>query len=163
MNKQYISNDLADKTLHLKLMNMRKSIILLAFILGGFTVANAQSVVEGTKLTDNWSVGVNAGGVTPLTHSAFFKGMRPTFGVGVSKQLTPIFGLGFQGMGYGLLPMLSGVAELVGRGIMAIVASNKKSYTMACMASPFAWIVATVLLIGLYFYVMKDMKRRLGL
>lgn len=67
MNKQYISNDLADKTLHLKLMNMRKSIILLAFILGGFTVANAQSVVEGTKLTDNWSVGVNAGGVTPLT------------------------------------------------------------------------------------------------
>ena len=79
---------------------MRKSIILLAFILGGFTVANAQSVVEGTKLTDNWSVGVNAGGVTPLTHSAFFKGMRPTFGVGVSKQLTPIFGLGFQGMGY---------------------------------------------------------------
>ena len=53
MNKQYISNDLADKTLHLKLMNMRKSIILLAFILGGFTVANAQSVVEGTKLTDN--------------------------------------------------------------------------------------------------------------
>ena len=29
MNKQYISNDLADKTLHLKLMNMRKSIILL--------------------------------------------------------------------------------------------------------------------------------------
>lgn len=73
MNKQYISNDLADKTLHLKLMNMRKSIILLAFILGGFTVANAQSVVEGTKLTDNWSVGVNAGGVTPLTHSAFLK------------------------------------------------------------------------------------------
>ena len=67
MNKQYISNDLADKTLHLKLMNMRKSIILLAFILGGFTVANAQSVVEGTKLTDNWSVGVNAGGVTPLS------------------------------------------------------------------------------------------------
>ena len=94
MNKQYISNDLADKTLHLKLMNMRKSIILLAFILGGFTVANAQSVVEGTKLTDNWSVGVNAGGVTPLTHSAFFKGMRPTFGVGVSKQLTPLrFGI----------------------------------------------------------------------
>ena len=141
---------------------MRKSIILLALILGGVT-ANAQSVVEGTKVTDNWSVEVNAGAITPLTHSAFFKSMRPAFGVGVSKQLTPIFGLGFQGMGYGLLPMLSGVAELVGRGIMAIVASNKKSYTMACMASPFAWIVATVLLIGLYFYVMKDMKKKLCL
>ena len=78
---------------------MRKSIILLALILGGLT-ANAQSVVEGTKVTDNWSVEVNAGAITPLTHSAFFKSMRPAFGVGVSKQLTPIFGLGFQGMGY---------------------------------------------------------------
>lgn len=38
---------------------MKKSIILLAFVLGAFT-ANAQSVVEGTKFTDNWSVEVNA-------------------------------------------------------------------------------------------------------
>ena len=78
---------------------MKKSIILLAFVLGAFT-ANAQSVVEGTKFTDNWSVEVNAGAITPLTHSAFFKSMRPGLGVGFSKQLTPIFGLGFQGMGY---------------------------------------------------------------
>ena len=78
---------------------MKKIAILLVFTLGTFIV-NAQSVVEGTKVTDNWSVEVNAGAITPLTHSAFFKGMRPTFGVGVSKQLTPIFGLGFQGMGY---------------------------------------------------------------
>ena len=56
---------------------MRKSIILLALILGGLT-ANAQSVVEGTKVTDNWSVEVNAGAITPLTHSAFFKSMRPS-------------------------------------------------------------------------------------
>ena len=70
---------------------------------------------------------------------------------------------GYQGMGYGLLPMLSGVAELFGRGVMAIIAANKKSYLLACMASPFAWIVATVLLIVLYFYVMKDMKKKLCL
>ena len=72
---------------------MRKSIILLALILGGLT-ANAQSVVEGTKFMDNWSVGVNAGAVTPLTHASFFKGMRPGFGVGISKQLTPSFRFG---------------------------------------------------------------------
>ena len=65
---------------------MKKSIILLAFVLGAFT-ANAQSVVEGTKFTDNWSVEVNAGAITPLTHSAFFKSMRPGFGVGFSKPL----------------------------------------------------------------------------
>ena len=70
---------------------------------------------------------------------------------------------GFQGMGYGLLPMLSGVAELFGRGVMAIVAAHKQSYRMACMASPFAWIVATALLFVLYFYVMKDMKKKLCL
>ena len=70
---------------------------------------------------------------------------------------------GFQGMGYGMLPMLSGVAELFGRGVMAVVAAKKKSYILACMASPIAWIVATFLLIVLYFYVMKDMKKKLCL
>ena len=84
---------------NLKRMIRKKSIILLAMVLRAFT-ANAQSVVEGTKLTDNWSVEVNAGAITPLTHSAFFKNARPGFGIGVSKQLTPIFGLGLQGMGY---------------------------------------------------------------
>ncbi len=78
---------------------MRKSIILLAFILGGFTVGNAQSVVEGTKLTDNWSVGVNAGGVTPLTHSAFFKGMRPAFLSGSLKAINSCFRFGISGNG----------------------------------------------------------------
>lgn len=78
---------------------MKKSIILLACVLGAFS-AKAQTVIESTKFTDNWSVGINAGAVTPLTHSAFFKSMRSAFGVGFSKQLTPNFGLGFQGMGY---------------------------------------------------------------
>ena len=57
----------------------------------------------------------------------------------------------------------SGVAELIGRGVMAVVAAHEKSYRMACMASPFAWIVATALLFVLYFYVMKDMKKKLCL
>ncbi|WP_294476401.1 OmpA family protein [uncultured Bacteroides sp.] len=79
---------------------MKKSIILVALALGAFTAVNAQTVVEGTKFVDNWAVEIQAGGTTPLTHSAFIKSMRPAFGVGFSKQLTPIFGLGFQGMGY---------------------------------------------------------------
>ena len=51
-------------------------------VLGAFT-ANAQTVVEGTKFADNWSVEVNAGVITPLTHSAFFMTARPGFGIGV--------------------------------------------------------------------------------
>ena len=70
---------------------------------------------------------------------------------------------GIQGMGYGLLPMLAGVAELAGRGITAMIAAAHKSYFGACMASPMAWVLAGGLLIVMYFYVMKDMKRRLGL
>ena len=60
--------------------------------------ANAQKAVEGNKFTDNWSVGFNAGGTTPLTHSAFFKNMRAVMGVGLDKQVTPVLGLGFEAM-----------------------------------------------------------------
>ncbi|MCD8184125.1 MAG: OmpA family protein [Bacteroides sp.] len=76
---------------------MKKIIaIILAFIVANNI--NAQKAVEGTKITDNWSVGINVGGTTPLTHSAFFNNMRPTFGVGLNKQVTPIFGWGVETM-----------------------------------------------------------------
>lgn len=78
---------------------MRKSIILSVLALGALT-ANAQDALKGTKLTDNWSIELKAGAITPLTHSSFLKNARPGFGIGLSKQLTPIFGLGIQGMGY---------------------------------------------------------------
>ena len=71
---------------------------------------------------------------------------------------------GIQGMGYGLLPMLAGVAELdQGEESQRLIAAAHKSYFGACMASPMAWVLAGSLLIGMYFYVMKDMKKRLGL
>lgn len=69
---------------------------------------------------------------------------------------------GIQGMGYGLLPMTAGIAELVGRGVTAGIAAANRSYFGACMASPVAWIFAGGMLIIMYFYVMKDMAKRLG-
>lgn len=67
---------------------------------------------------------------------------------------------GIQGMGYGILPMMAGVAELVGRGIVAVIAAGKRSYVGVCLASPIAWIFAAALLIVMYFYIMKhDMKK----
>ena len=68
---------------------------------------------------------------------------------------------GIQGMGYGLLPMMAGVAELAGRGITATIAAGRSSYIGTCLASPVAWVFASVLLWGMYFYVMKDMSRKL--
>ena len=51
-----------------------------------------------------------------------------------------------EGMGYGLLPMMAGVAELVGRGVVAMIAAQRHSYLGACLASPFAWVLAGGLL-----------------
>lgn len=69
---------------------------------------------------------------------------------------------GIQGMGYGVLPMMAGVAELTGRGVTAMAAAMRKSYLGACLASPVAWIFATALLFFMYSYVMKDMRKKLG-
>lgn len=76
---------------------MRKKIVSLALCMA-VIAANAQEAVVGNKFTDNWSIGINAGGTTPLTHSAFFKNMRAVMGVGINKQVTPVLGLGFEAM-----------------------------------------------------------------
>ena len=47
-----------------------------------------------------------------------------------------IYRNGIQGLGYGLLPMMAGVAELVGRGVVAVIAAGRKSYLGVCLASP---------------------------
>lgn len=65
---------------------------------------------------------------------------------------------GIQGMGFGILPMMAGVAELIGRGVVAIGAAHYRSYWGVCMASPAAWILAGGLLIVMYFHIMKRYK-----
>ena len=61
---------------------------------------------------------------------------------------------GIQGMGYALLPMMAGVAELIGRGAVALISSRQGSYLGTCMASPAAWILAGALLLAMYFGIM---------
>lgn len=78
----------------------------------------------------------------------------------IPLAIVNIYRNGIQGLGYGLLPMMAGVAELVGRGVVAVVAAGQKSYLGVCLASPAAWILASALLIGMYFYVVKiDFKK----
>lgn len=67
---------------------------------------------------------------------------------------------GIQGMGYGLLPMTAGIAELVGRSGAALIASHFGSYMGICLASPAAWVLAGALLIVMYFKIMKGKKDR---
>lgn len=62
---------------------------------------------------------------------------------------------GIQGMGYGLLPMTAGIAELIGRGVAAQIAGHYRSYFGICMASPVAWILASALLLIMYACIMR--------
>lgn len=73
-----------------------------------------------------------------------------------------IYRNGIQGMGFGLLPMTAGVAELVGRGVVAVIAARQHSYLGVCLASPAAWVLAGALLIGMYFYILKVYGKKLG-
>lgn len=63
---------------------------------------------------------------------------------------------GIQGMGYGLLPMTAGIAELIGRSSVALIASYVGSYAGICMASPVAWVLAGGLLLLMYRWIMKS-------
>lgn len=70
-----------------------------------------------------------------------------------------IYRNGIQGMGYGLLPMMAGVAELIGRGVVALIAASRKSYVGACLANPAAWLFAGALLLIMHFSIMKKREK----
>lgn len=112
----------------------------------------------------------------------FYHGYRMT-GLFVSENLGEVIGLvdiylkcvtiffiplavvnvyrnGIQGMGFGLMPMMAGVAELIGRGVVAVIASRNQSYVGICMASPMAWILASILLIVMYFAIIRMFRKK---
>jgi len=69
-----------------------------------------------------------------------------------------IYRNGIQGMGYGLLPMTAGIAELAGRCMAALIASHYGNYLGICLASPAAWVLASGLLLAMYFRIMHQYK-----
>ena len=86
----------------LKLVKKMKKIFLSVMFAGAAVAANAQSVkgISYGKFSDNWQVGVNAGGYTPTTGYPFFKSTRFNFGVEVGKQISPSFRLSADGVAY---------------------------------------------------------------
>ena len=75
-----------------------KKILLIAALAAGVATASAQDALRATGFGSNWSIGVDGGVTTPLTHHAFFGSMRPIVGVHVAKQISPAFGLGVEGL-----------------------------------------------------------------
>lgn len=52
---------------------MRKNFLLAMAFAAVAVTSNAQDAYVGNKFFDNWYIGVKGGGVTPTTHSAFWK------------------------------------------------------------------------------------------
>ena len=75
-----------------------KKYLLLTAAASVFAVANAQTAVEHTNFGSNWSIGLDGGVATPLTHHAFFGDMRGVAGLHIEKQVSPVFGLGVEGL-----------------------------------------------------------------
>ena len=76
--------------------NIKRILTLLA-VCATVSFASAQTTVRGSKLTDNWSVGLQAGGVTPAAHHKLIGDLRPSVGITIAKEITPIFGLAVEG------------------------------------------------------------------
>ena len=79
----------------------------------------------------------------------------------IQLAVVNIYRNGIQGLGYGLLPMMAGVAELIGRGVVAVIAGAKRSYPGVCLAGPAAWVLAGGLLIVMYYFIMNVNMRKI--
>jgi len=74
-----------------------KKFLLLAVAAMSLSAASAQVTVEGSKFTDNLSVTLKGGIVSPFQHYAFWKAARPVGGIELREQVTSVLGLGVEG------------------------------------------------------------------
>lgn len=77
-----------------------KKFLLVAAVAFGILSTNAQdanNTLASSKFTDNWSLGIKGGMVTPMKNHAFFGCSRGIVGAELRKQITPVFGLGLEG------------------------------------------------------------------
>ena len=73
-----------------------------------------------------------------------------------------IFRNAMQGCGYGLLPMLGGVVELIARFCMAALAIRLVSYPLSCACDPAAWVSAAIFTGISYVIVMKKVEKKIA-
>lgn len=66
-----------------------------------------------------------------------------------------------QGAGFTQFAMLSGVFEMVARGLVSVVAVPLWGYAAVCFGDPTAWIFANIFLIPAFGYVYRKLCRRL--
>ena len=65
-----------------------------------------------------------------------------------------------QGMGISMIPMLSGVVELLLRSAAASYLTIDYGYTGVCYASPIAWVGSSIFLFASYHYFLRLLARK---
>ncbi|MCI7328962.1 MAG: MATE family efflux transporter [Lachnospiraceae bacterium] len=73
-----------------------------------------------------------------------------------------IFRNTMQGCGYGVMPMLGGVVELVCRVAVALIAMRCMNYPLAAFCDPAAWLGAAIFTGVAYIFVIKKVYITLG-
>ena len=64
-----------------------------------------------------------------------------------------------QGLGYGLVPMLGGVFELIARAGIVFLVAGHTSFVVVCLSDPAAWLSALIPLVPYYIYTMRKWNR----
>lgn len=71
-----------------------------------------------------------------------------------------VFRNAIQGMGYGVPAMTAGVFELVARAAVANLFVRSIGFTAVCYANPAAWVAADLLLLPMYFYIIRKLTKQ---
>lgn len=61
-----------------------------------------------------------------------------------------------QGLGYGLVPMLGGVFELVARSAIVMFVAGRTTFAGVCLSDPAAWLAALIPLVPYYIHVTRQ-------
>ncbi len=64
-----------------------------------------------------------------------------------------------QGVGYSTFAILAGVLEMIARTVAGIFFIPKFGFIGACVASPFAWLLADLFLVPAFFYVIRKLEK----
>lgn len=64
-----------------------------------------------------------------------------------------------QGLGYGLVPMMGGIFELIARAVVVQFLAGTMGYEGICLAEPAAWMAALIPLVPYFLYQMGKVRK----
>ena len=91
--------------------------LVLMFAAAAMAVSASAQTTQESKFFDNWYLGLNVGGATKTTHSAWFKNVNPSVGVRLGKWFTPVWGAALEADLYARNKNLPSTHKTVVRGM----------------------------------------------